>query len=68
MRPCCEEAHNLTLHLETIATKVKKLRDDADKLYERAKYYGEELSQHQLWEITQELKKLTVLAESESRR
>lgn len=68
MRPCCKESHNLTLHLETIAARVKKLRDDTDKLYERVKYYGESLSDHRLWEITQELKKLTRLTESEGVR
>ena len=63
-KPCCETAHNQAQHLEIIAQEVKKLRRETDKLYERVKYYDEELSEQRLWEITQELKKLTDLTQT----
>jgi hypothetical protein len=62
---CCETAQEREQQLNAVGNFLKKLDERVDKSYERWRYYDEPLSEHDLWEITQELKQITQLARTE---
>lgn len=55
----CETYQIMDLQRETTSAKLQELLTKVERLRERWKYYDEPLTEHSLWEIAQEIEKLT---------